>query len=74
MIQGKDPNEGYQTNEQVEEDELPMPTYENLQQIVDELSTATSDILRKRKISAFIMQESVSSYQPFLIINSPTRL
>ncbi len=29
MVQGKDPNEGYQT-EQVEEEEIPMPTYENL--------------------------------------------
>ena len=42
MVQGKDPNEGYQT-EQVEEEEIPMPTYENLQTIIEEL-TAMNDL------------------------------
>jgi hypothetical protein len=42
MVQGKDPNEGYQT-EQVEEEEIPMPTFDNLNQIVDEL-TAMNDM------------------------------
>ena len=43
----------------MEEDEIPMPTYENLQQIVEEL-TGMNDILRKRKISSIIMQDNVS--------------
>jgi len=58
VIQGKDPNDGYQT-EQVEEDELPIPTYDNLQHIVEELSNLP-DIMRKRKISQFILQDNVS--------------
>jgi hypothetical protein len=62
VIQGKDPNDGYQT-EIVEEDELPMPTYDNLGHIVEELSNLP-DMMRKRKISSFILQENVSSLNP----------
>ena len=57
MVQGKDPNEGYQT-EQVEEEEIPMPTYENLQTIIEEL-TAMNDLPRKRKLSSIIVSENV---------------
>ncbi|CDW88124.1 UNKNOWN [Stylonychia lemnae] len=57
IIQGKDPNEGYQTEQQLEEDELPPPTFENISQIVEELQS-NLDIIRKRKISSLLVAEN----------------
>jgi hypothetical protein len=45
----------------MEEDELPMPNYDNLQLILEEL-TNISDLMRKRKISQSILQENVSHF------------
>lgn len=41
-----------------EENDLPLPTYENLQQIVNELSSAVGDILKKRRICNSILQDN----------------
>lgn len=62
QIQGKDPNEGYQT-ETVDDDKLPTPNFENLQLIVDEI-TSINDIMRKRKIGSFLIADNVKSNQP----------
>lgn len=60
MVQGKDPNEGYQPDT-VEEEEIPIPTYDNLGLIADELSS-NFDMNRKRKISQLVIQDNVSSH------------
>ena len=39
------------------EEELSLPTYENLQTLVDELSLATGDILRKRRVAQIVLQD-----------------
>lgn len=56
QIQGKDPNEGYQT--EAEEDKLPLPNFDNLQQIVEDI-TSVNDLMRKRKISTQLLSENV---------------
>jgi len=37
-----------------------MPNYDNLAHIVDELSGAVGDVIRKRRYSSIIMQDNVS--------------
>lgn len=66
QIQGKDPNaDDYQTNtegcgngaNEMEED-LPLPTFDNLQHVIDELSSASTDNLaRKRRCCHIILQD-----------------
>lgn len=58
IIQGKDPDEGYQA-EVIEEEELPPPSVENLPTIVEEISN-NNDILRKRKICTLLTKDNVS--------------
>ena len=59
IIQGKDYNEPYQSNteggqDKDQDEDLPMPTYDNLQQIADEIQAATPDITRKRRVCQII--------------------
>ena len=58
FLQGKDPNEVMSQEEQVEEEVLPQPSYENLAYIAEEVS-GPLDLMKKRKISAFILQDNV---------------
>lgn len=56
---------GYQTateggNANEQEEELPMPDYNNLQTIVDDLSAAVGDVIKKRRACQIIMQNNVS--------------
>lgn len=60
-MQGKDPNELMSQDEAAEEEVLPQPSYDNLAFIAEEL-TGPLDLMKKRKISSFILQDNVSYY------------
>ena len=58
LLQGRDPNEVASQDEQNEDEILPSPSFENLPAISEEV-TNILDMSKKRKISAFILQDNV---------------
>ena len=58
FLQGKDPNEIISQEDQAEEEILPEPNYDNLQVIAEEIA-GPSDLMKKRRIVMYLLQEGV---------------